>query len=232
MPSTKMKPIKLYGHWGVEPSKVAVILGELKLPYEIELVESTEVKSPEYTAINPNGRLPAIHDPNTGLTLWESGPIMEYLVEKYDTARTLSFRPGSNEWLCATNPVADYHAKQYLAYQISGQGPCFENVVYFLRFSDDPNPDAVARFIKETKRVAAVLESVLSDKKKNGGEPWLVGNRISYADLSFLGGFHLVTIVAPRELLDLSDYPVLREWLDRIGARKAVRETYAKFRVI
>lgn len=64
-----------------------------------------------FTAINPNGRVPAIVDPNTGLTLWESGAIVEYLVETYDKEGKLTVPDTAGKW----------HLKQYLHFQMSGQ---------------------------------------------------------------------------------------------------------------
>jgi len=63
--------------------------------------------------------MPAIHDPNRDLTLWESGAIIEYLIEVYDKKQKLSFPAGSNE---------AYLAKQWLYFQVSGQGPYFGQV--------------------------------------------------------------------------------------------------------
>ena len=99
--------------------KVAIVLAELDLPHEIEDVQFADVKKPDFLKINPNGRMPAIHDPNRDLTLWESGAIIEYLVEVYDKKQKLSFPAGSNE---------AYLAKQWLYYQVSGQGPYFGQV--------------------------------------------------------------------------------------------------------
>ena len=83
--SSQLKPIKLYGFGRTaNPMKVAIILEELGLAFEQVPVAFADVKKPEYTAINPNGRLPSIIDPNTGITLWESGAILEYLIETYD----------------------------------------------------------------------------------------------------------------------------------------------------
>lgn len=64
-----------------------------------------------FTAINPNGRLPAIIDPNTGLTLWESGAIVEYLAGTYDKKGKLTVPDEAGKW----------HLKQYLHFQMSGQ---------------------------------------------------------------------------------------------------------------
>ncbi|KAJ2988560.1 hypothetical protein NUW58_g3907 [Xylaria curta] len=127
--TSSLKPIKAYGKGGPNPPKVIMILEELGLPYEIVSVQFADVKKPEYTAINPNGRLPAIHDPNTGLTLWESGAIVEYLVETYDKENKISFPKGSNE---------SYLTKQWLYYQTTGQGPYFGQAVWFTRYHPGP----------------------------------------------------------------------------------------------
>jgi glutathione S-transferase len=113
--STQIKPIKLWGRGGPNPPKVQMLLEELDLPYEIQAATFADVKSPEYLAVNPNGRFPSIYDPNTadGLTLWESGAIIEYLIERYDTEHRFSFAPGTPEY---------YHAKQWLYFQTTGQG--------------------------------------------------------------------------------------------------------------
>ena len=75
--SSEIKPIKLYGQGGLNPSKVRILLEELEIPFEGMPVKLADVKKPEYLAFNPNGRIPAIYDPNTDITLWESGAIME-----------------------------------------------------------------------------------------------------------------------------------------------------------
>lgn len=111
---SSIKPIKVWGAGGPNPPKVAILLEELDIPHEIVSIPFPDLKKPDFLKINPNGRMPAIEDPNTGLTLWESGAIVEYIVEKYDSAQKLSFAPGSND---------AYLAKQWLFFQVSGQGP-------------------------------------------------------------------------------------------------------------
>jgi glutathione S-transferase len=67
-----IKPLTVFGHWGApNPWKVRIILEELEIPHEWQEVEFGDVKSDEYLKITPNGRLPAIQDPNTGVTVWE-----------------------------------------------------------------------------------------------------------------------------------------------------------------
>jgi glutathione S-transferase len=103
-----LKPIVIYGKHGPNPPKIRMLAEELGLAYDLKEINFADVKGAEFLAINPNGRMPAIYDPNTDLTLWESGAIIEYLIEKYDTERKVSFEPGSKE---------AYLAKQWLFFQ-------------------------------------------------------------------------------------------------------------------
>ena len=84
MPPTNLEPITIWGNGGPNPPKVVILLNELNLPKKVIPISDAAayVKDPEYLKINPNGRIPTIHDPNTGLTLWESGAIIEHLIEK------------------------------------------------------------------------------------------------------------------------------------------------------
>ena len=114
-----LQPIEIKGKRGPNPPKIAMLCEELGLPYTVEDMQFADLKKPEYLALNPNGRMPVIHDPNTGLTIWESGAIIEYLIEKYDTSHKVSFPAGSPE---------SYFAKQWLFFQVSGQGPYYGQV--------------------------------------------------------------------------------------------------------
>jgi len=75
--NSSLKPIKIYGQAGPNPPKVAILAAELDLPHEIVPIAFPDLKKPEYLAININGRMPSIYDPNTDITLWESGAIIE-----------------------------------------------------------------------------------------------------------------------------------------------------------
>jgi len=88
-----------------------MILEELGLPHTMTIVEFDDAKKPEYLAVNPNGRLPSIRDPNTGITLWESAAIIQYLIDQYDTEGKLSYKTFPDK----------YHCQQWLAFQISGE---------------------------------------------------------------------------------------------------------------
>lgn len=204
-----MKPITLYGHYaGPNPKKVVVVLEELKIPYEIKLLDFPEMKQPAYEKINPNGRVPAIEDPNTGLTLWESGAIIEYLVETYDEEREISFKPGTPE---------HYHAKQWLHFQASGQGPYFGQAVWFKIHHKEQLQTALDRYVEEIRRVSGVLNGVLDGRK------YLVNNKFSFADIAFVPWFEIIPWVA-RDDIDLEkDFPNVHTWLDRMKSRPAVK---------
>lgn len=205
-----LKPIILYSHaTGPNPWKVAVILQELNLPYETKFLQFPEMKQEPFEKLNPNGRVPAIEDPNTGLSLWESGAIIEYLIETYDKQNTLSFAQGTPDY---------YATKQWLHFQMSGQGPYFGQAAWFNRFHHESIPSAKERYNNEVRRVSGVLDRALQ------GREWLVGGKYSFADASFLPWFLIVPAFTDPSL-DLSkEFPNLTAWLERIKARPAVAE--------
>ncbi|KAI1322320.1 glutathione S-transferase [Xylariaceae sp. FL0255] len=212
-----IKPLKAYGEGGPNPPKVIMILKELGLPFEIVEIGFNDVKKPEYTAINPNGRLPALYDPNTDLTIWESGAIVQYLVETYDKNHKISYPKGTNE---------SFLTQQWLFFQVSGQGPYYGQAIVFSRYHTEKVPSAVDRYIKEANRVTGVLESVLSKKEAGSNGPWLVGDKCTYADISFvMWQVSIVRSFSDREtVIDYANYPTVKTWLDKLLARPAVKE--------
>ncbi|KAK2609223.1 Transcriptional regulator ure2 [Conoideocrella luteorostrata] len=210
-----IKPVKVWGKGGPNPPKVAMVLEELGVPYELVAVPLADVKKPDYLAVNPNGRLPSIYDPNTNLTLWESGAIVEYLVEKYDTDHKISFEPGSLE---------SYHAKQFLFFQASGQGPYYGQAGWFKLFHHEKVPSALDRYIKEVNRVTGVLEKVLAEKAVTVGDdgPWLVGGKYSFADIAFISWQNVITAVLDETEYKAEDFPYVKAWMERMKARPAI----------
>lgn len=205
-----MKPIKLYGGYlGPNPLKTSFILSELDIPYENEFVDLAKLKTPEYEVINPNGRLPAIHDPNTDITIWESGAILEYILDTYDQEHKLSFAPGTKEF---------YHARQWLYYQVTGQGLYYGQAVWFKRYHAERVDSAVQRYVNEIKRVSKVLDKWLEDKE------WLVGDRMSYADLAFVPWQNSVQSTLSDEGYDEKEFPHMTAWLKRVAGRPKVKE--------
>lgn len=203
-----LKPITLWGHvTGPNPWKVAMVLEELNVPYEIKNIEFPEMKQPPYEKININGRVPAIEDPNTGITLWESGAIIEYLVETYDKEKNISFTAGTPDY---------FHAKQWLHYQMSGQGPYFGQAVWFTMYHHEKLQSARERYVNEVRRVSSVINRALE------GKEWLVGGKYTYADVAFFPWFDLVSWFAGDKIDIAKEFPNLSAWLEKIKARPAV----------
>ncbi|CBX93478.1 hypothetical protein IAQ61_009172 [Plenodomus lingam] len=214
---SSIKPIKIYGQHGPNPPKIAMLAKELNLPHEIEPISFPDLKKPEFLAINPNGRMPAIYDPNTDLTLWESGAIIEYLVDRYDEQRKLSFEPGSKEtWL----------ARQWLYFQVSGQGPYFGQAVWFTKYHSEQLPSAQNRYYQEIKRVTSVLESHLKQQPKGSDGPWLVGGKFSYADLAFVP-WQLGAMKMLADKVDLSEFTEVKGWIERMMKKETISGTMA-----
>jgi glutathione S-transferase len=226
MPS-QIKPIKVWGQGGPNPPKVSMILEELDLPYEAIPVPLSDVKKPEYLVVNPNGRIPAIHDPNTGITLWESGAIIEYLIERYDTSHRLSFAPGTPE---------SYHAKQWLYFQVTGQGPYYGQAAWFKKFHSEHVPSALERYSAEVNRVSGVLDKYLAQQKQeHGGSagsdgPWLVGNKLSYADIAFISWQTIIAMILEKDEYNEDNFPHVKEWLGKMISRKAVKTVLASLK--
>lgn len=204
-----VEPIILYGHaTGPNPWKISMALEELSVPFDLKIVPKNELKQPAYEAINPNGRVPAIRDPNTGTTLWESGAIIEYLMEKYDTDHRLSFPHGTDDY---------WHAKQWLYFQVSGQGPYFGQAAWFAMFHPERVPSAEERYQKEIRRVTGVLNRALD------GREWLVGGKYSFADFSFLTWYNSVVPRITGDTLDMEkEFPNVNSWLERMRTRPAI----------
>lgn len=184
-----------------------MVLQELNIPYIDKYVEFSEIKKEPYVSVNPNGRVPAIEDPNTGITLWESGAILEYLVETYDKEHKISFTQGSKDY---------FLAKQWLHFQMSGQGPYFGQAVWFTRYHPEKVESAKERYVNEIRRVSGVLDKYLADKE------YLVGGKFSYVDLAFIPWY----IILPLLDIDASkEFPNLDAWLKRQQARPAIAKS-------
>lgn len=214
-----MDALKVWGRSGPNPPKVAILLRELGVPYEIVDYPLSDVKKPEYLAVNPNGRLPAVQDPNTGITLWESGAILEYITDLYDPEHRLSFAPRTPE---------AWYAKQWLFFQATGQGPYYGQAVWFKRLHPERLPSALDRYIREAHRIMGVLENRLAEEEHknkdalNGG-PWLVGNKFSYADLAFIPWQLVLGLMVGKPECSFDDFPKLKVWYEKICSRPAVK---------
>ncbi|KAK5949105.1 hypothetical protein OHC33_009846 [Knufia fluminis] len=213
-----LKPIKLYSHAaGPNPWRVVMVLKELNLPYTEEFVEFSNIKSEPYISTNPNGRVPAIDDPNTNITLWESGAILQYLVQAYDKDHKISFPTGSKE---------SFFANQWLFFQASGQGPYYGQAAWFSNFHPEKLPSVIERYQKEAMRVVGVIDSHLKkhnlkylvpDEQNPEGKP-------TYADIAFVPWGVNVGWLMGKDVFADGEYPAYKGWFDRVTARAAVKE--------
>ncbi len=191
--------------WGTPNGrKVSIMLEETGLPYRVHKVDisKNEQFEPEFVALNPNSKIPAIVDPEgpggKPLPLFESGAILIYLAEK--TGKLLP-----------TDPAARYTVLQWLMFQMGGVGPMFGQVHHFLRAAPEPVPYAIERYGKETRRLYGVLDAHL------GKYDYLAGD-YSIADIATFPW------VARHEWhkVALGDFPKVERWYKTVSARPAV----------
>ncbi|KAI1808961.1 glutathione transferase [Daldinia bambusicola] len=189
---------------GPNPMKIIFALEEIGVPYEIKQIKSEDVRREPLIKLNPNGRVPVIEDPNTGLVLWESVAILMYLAEKYDKDNALTYTTGNEKHL----------VNQWLLFQASGQGPYFGQASWFMRLHPEKLPSAIERYQNEMKRVTSVLEGHLQ------GREWLVGDKITIADLAWTPYTLVSEILLGRpDHPFLSDYPNVAAWFRKISTR-------------
>jgi GSH-dependent disulfide-bond oxidoreductase len=193
--------------------KVSIMLEELGLPYEPHYVDilKNESWTPEYLALNPNGKIPAIYDPDgpdgAPLALFESGAILVYLADK--TGRLLP-----------TSGAGRYEALQWVFFQMSAIGPMFGQLGYFHKFAgkeiEDRRP--LERYRAESQRLLGVLETRLADRE------WIAGDAYGIADIAHVGWIrNLIEFYGARELVEFDRLERVPAWLARCLARPAVQ---------
>ena len=193
--------------------KVSIMLEEIALPYEVHLVDfnKDDQKTPEFLSLNPNGKIPAIIDPNgpdgKPLGLFESGAILQYLAEK-----TGQFMPA--------DAARRYETIQWLHFQMGGIGPMFGQLGFFHKFAGKEIADKrpLERYVAESKRLLGVVETRLD------GRQWIMDDQYTIADISMLGWVrNLVGFYGARELVAFDNLQRVPAWLERGLARPAVQ---------
>jgi GST-like protein len=193
--------------------KVSIMLEEIGLPYEPHLVDfnRSDQKTPEYLSLNPNGKIPAIIDPDgpggKPLPLFESGAILQYLAEK--TGKLLP-----------VDAARRWEAIQWVYFQMAFIGPMFGQVGFFNKFAGKDYEDKRPRdrYVNESKRLLGVMESHLD------GRQWFMGDEYTIADISMLGWVrNLIGFYDARDLVGFDSLKHVPKWLDRGLARPAVR---------
>jgi len=194
--------------------KITMFLEEAGLPYRIIPVNIStgEQFRPEFLAIAPNNRIPAIldHAPAGGgkpVSLFESGAILLYLADKIGRfIPPPSDVPGRAEVL------------QWLFWQMGGLGPMAGQNHHFSQYAPERIPYAIDRYVKETNRLYGVMDRRLADR------PFLAGEVYSIADMAS----YPWVVPHERQGQRLEDFPNLKRWFEAIRARPATERAYAK----
>jgi GST-like protein len=203
--------IQLYSLATPNGMKVSIALEEMELEYDAHTVNimKGEQFKPEFLAINPNGKIPAIVDPEgpdgKPMSLFESGAILLYLAEK--TGKFLSH-----------HPRLKWETIQWVFFQMANVGPYFGQFGHFFKYGKDKckDPYPLERYSNETKRLLGVLEQRLQ------GREYLIDEGYSIADIAtYPWVYCLVKYYEGSEYLGLDNYPSVMAWKARCMARPA-----------
>ena len=201
--------IDLYTWSSPNGAKVRIMLEETGLDYELYPVNlgEGEQKKPEYLALNPNGKIPAIVDRDgpggDEVTIFESGAILLYLAEKSGM-----FLP--------EEPNEKWQVISWLMFQMAGIGPSLAQAGYYLNRAPEPAPHAVERFVNEAERLYGVVDQRLEKAEFLAGD-YSIADIASYPWMRNHERFSI----------DIADYPNVGRWLDTISARPAVERSLA-----
>jgi GST-like protein len=184
--------------------KVTIALEEMGLPYKVFPINinKDEQFAPDFLAISPNNKIPAIVDHDTGTHLMESGAILMYLAEK-----TGRFWPQA--------APQKWQVTEWLMWQMGGVGPMLGQVHHFVKYNQGKAPYAEERYLKEAKRLYGVLD------KRLGAVEFVAGD-YSIADMAifpWIARFEWQT-------MDLNAFPNVKRWYLAIAGREAVKRGY------
>ena len=203
------KPIALY-YWPTPNGwKISIMLEECGLPYVVRPVDISkgEQFAPEFLAISPNNRMPAIVDPagpgGRPISVFESGAILQYLGRKSG-----KFYPREER--------ARVAVEEWLYWQVGGLGPMAGQAVHFRRYAPQEIFYAIARYTDEVNRLYGVMNTRLARHE-------FLAGRYSIADMAAVGWVRL----AERQGQKLDDFPHLERWFETIRARPAVKRAFA-----
>ena len=209
MAVTTAQPIDLYTWSTPNGWKIPIMLEECGLPYRVRPVNigKGEQMAPDFLAISPNNKTPAIVDPDgpggAPISVFESGAILQYLGRK-----TGCLYPADERARTAVD--------EWLFWQVGGLGPMLGQAHHFRIYAQDKIPYAIARFTEEAKRLYGVLDRRLADHE-------YLADSYSIADIAALtwAKFH------EKQGIDVAELPNVRRWLDALLARPAVQRGLA-----
>ena len=190
--------------------KASIALEELELEYQLHPVDilSGEQFEPDFLAISPNNKIPAIVDTDgpggARLSLFESGAILQYLAEK--THRLL---PRAR--------LRRYEVLEWLAFQIGNVGPMFGQCGHFLGYAPRRIPYAIRRYRNETLRLYGVMDRRLAASEYLGGRDYSIADVATWpwVDVRWL------------HEIDIDEFPSVKRWYEQVGARPAVQRGMA-----
>ncbi|MFT5851668.1 MAG: GST-like protein [Colwellia sp.] len=210
-----MPSLDLYYWTTPNGHKITIFLEETGLPYNLHPIDINKGDqfTPGFLAISPNNRIPALVDPtpndsDNSLSIFESGAILEYLADK-----TRAFLPQSG--------AARYDVLQWLYWQMGGLGPMAGQNHHFSHYAPEKIPYAITRYVNETARLYKVLDKQLADKTFITGE-YSIADMASYP---WIRSYE-------KQSQNLNHFPNLKLWFERMSARPAVIQAYAKAETI
>src|ERR1700761_5617988 len=201
-------------HYWTTPNghKITIFLEEARLPYRIVPVNISKGAqfAPEFLAISPNNRIPAIidHAPKDGgapVSVFESGAILVYLAEKTGKYLPTGFRDRSR-------------VMEWLFWQMAGLGPMGGQNHHFSQYAPEKIPYAIERYVKETNRLYGVLNKQLENHEFVAGRDYSIADMAAYPWI----------VPHERQGQKLEDFPNIKRWFDAIWARPAVKRAYAR----
>ncbi|KAI5468025.1 glutathione S-transferase [Mariannaea sp. PMI_226] len=187
--------------------KASIALEELGLDYKVYPIRmgDNEQKEPWFLEINPNGRIPAITDTFTDgkqIRIFESGAILQYLADRYDTDNKISYPQGSRE---------HWEMTSWLMWQMGGLGPMQGQANHFKRYAPVEIEYGINRYVNETRRLYRMMDTHLASAPSG----FLVGDKLTIADISCWGW------VAAHKWsgVDIEEFPNLKKWLYKLLER-------------
>jgi GST-like protein len=190
--------------------KINIMVEELGVEYKIHPIPIGKDAqfTPEFTALNPNQKIPAIVDQDgpggKPYTLFESGAILMYMAEKHG-----KFMPAEM--------AARYETIQWLMFQMGGVGPIFGQTHHFRRAAPEKVPYGIERYTKETRRLWGVMDGRLADNE------WLAAGEFTIADIAVFPW----TMRYEWQGISLDEFPNVKRWYEAVDARPGVQRGLA-----
>ena len=212
--TTQTKPIDVYYAATPNGRKITIALEELGVPYTLIPISISrgEQFTPEFLAIAPNNKIPAIVDPEgpdgKPISIFESGAILKYLAEKFGA-------------LYGKTPRERVKIDEWLFWQVGGFGPILGQTNHFAHYAPEKVPYAITRFTNESHRLYRVLNGQL-ERMAAEGKDYVAGD-FSIADCAIFDWSNGYL----RHAIDMTEFPHLAAWRERMAARPAVAKALA-----